>query len=189
MIFFKLQFIEILLHIPTLSFIEQRNAKTVYKNCPCAYWNLVLWNNILKDNSIFCSDINKYMFNNFCRNHCTEENSEIIFTRISQGERHINYQNFDNFLKLLKDSEYINIINSLIDDLSVINNNSITKNITLLNDNNFFIKKSKSCPTIIKYSNKYINKTKKTDNFNIVKFIINIFTNIFSKFNIDKCYS
>lgn len=188
MIFFKLQFIEILLHIPTLSFIEQRNAKTIYKKCPCAYWNVLLWNNILKDNSIFCGDINKYMFNNFCKNYCTEKQSETIFTRISQGERYINYKNFDSFLRLLKDHQYINIINTLINDHSLINTHSLTKSISLVHDKNFFIKKSKSCPTIIKYSNKYI-KPKKLHNFDVIKFIKNIFINIFSKINIDKCYS
>jgi hypothetical protein len=188
MIFFKLQFIEILLHIRTLSFVEQRNGLTNYKNCPCAYWNVLLWDNILKDNAIFCSNINKYMFNNFCKNHCTEEQSDIIFTRISQGDTHINYKNFDSFLRLLKDSEYINIINTLIDDLSIINKHSVTKSISLVHDKNFFIKRSKSCPTIIKYSNKYI-KPKKVNNFDVIKFIKNIFVAVFNKLNIDKCYS
>ena len=183
MIFFKLQFIEILLHIKTLSFVEQRNGLTKYKNCPCAYWNVLLWDNILKDNSIFCANINKYMFNNFCKNHCTQEQSNIIFTRISQGDTHINYKNFDSFLRLLKDSEYINIINTLVNDLTY--NNISLKNISF--NDNFLIKKSKSCPAIIKYSNKYIN-VKKTNNFNFFKFIINIFSHIFSKLNIDKCY-
>ena len=108
---------------------------------PCVYWNVLLWDNILKDNSIFCVNINKYMFNNFCKNHCTEEQSDIIFTRISQGDTHINYKNFDTFLRLLKDSEYINIINTLIDDLSIINKHSVTKSISLVHDKIF--KKSK----------------------------------------------
>ena len=183
MIFFKLQFIEILLHIKPLSFLEQRNGLTKYKNCPCAYWNVLLWDNILKDNAIFSNNINNYMFNNFCKNHCTKEQSNLIFTRISQHENHINYEIFDNFLKLLKDFEYINIINTLLTDSTY--NIISCKNISF--NNNFLIKKSKSCPAIIKYSNKYIN-VKKTNNFNFLKFIVNIFSHIFTKLNIDKCY-
>lgn len=148
--FLKSQFIKILLNIKTETFNKKRNALNIYKNYTSAYWNLVLWDNILKDNSIFSINIDKFMFKNFCKHYCSIEESEVIFSKISTEERYINYQKFNTFLNGLDEFEYINIINTLI-KYGDTNNYNIFKNLFLKDNNAFFIKRSKSCPEFINY--------------------------------------
>ena len=97
---------------PTLN--KKREWLSIYNQKTCAYWNGIIWNEIINDKNIKGKGIDRNVFYNYIKDVCNDEvKSNILFSKINIKSKSINLYEFEFFLELIEDNEYYDIINCL----------------------------------------------------------------------------
>lgn len=113
----KKKFIQILLNLKSYSESKKREWLTMYKGKTCAYWNGIIWKEIINDKNIKGQAIDKYEFFNYIKGICNNQiTCNILFDRINNKSKCINLYEFESFLELIEENDYCDIINCLKED-------------------------------------------------------------------------
>ena len=111
--FNKVIFINALNNVNSISIFRQRGWDTFFGNKTVSFLNWELWSQILNDDSIHGHAIDLNEFYDFCKYYLTFKESKNLFNRINKKTKCMHYNEFNDFLNLLDDVDYANIMLSL----------------------------------------------------------------------------
>merc|ERR1712203_998443 len=119
-IFMKLnkeKLLNILSNIEYVGLIKQRKWNTIIDGKTCGFWNNLICSEIFNSQYIKGKGIDINEFNNFCGSNYSKKDTNKIFFMINKKSRCILENELIEFLEIVDDNDYKNIIKCLEDDL------------------------------------------------------------------------